>query len=186
MNNTVESVFSVIKDYCTAIYLSGSRVDPVINYPQDFDYVCFSKPLQKLNLSTCQCINKVRVVRDGWKINDFSSIREYPYTQITWFSYLDVLMQKEVGADLCPKTDIIVEHRDEFIACLREKADELLSNKIKKQKRWYHILRGVYILLNNSYEVTPEQKADINTLHDLSYGWEKVRDKTIKLLDALN
>jgi hypothetical protein len=94
-------------------------------------------------------------------------------------------MLKVIGEDVCPKTDIIFEHRDEFIQCLKEKADALLCGKIKNQKRWYHLLRGAYILINNSYEVTPEQRSEINTLHDLSEGYEKVRDKTIKLIKIL-
>ena len=66
---------------------------------------------------------------------DFSQIRGYPYTQITWFSYLDVLMIKAVGEDVCPKTDIINEHRAEFIICLKEKTEALRTNKIQNQKR---------------------------------------------------
>jgi hypothetical protein len=38
--------------------------------------------------------------------------------------------------------------------------------------------------MNNSYEVTDEQRKEINILHDLSDGWEDVRDKTIKLIYA--
>ena len=34
----------------------------------------------------------------------------------------------------------------------------------------YHILRGIYILMNNSYEVTKEQKREINILHDVTDG----------------
>jgi hypothetical protein len=94
-------------------------------------------------------------------------------------------MIKVIGDDVCPKTDIIYEYRSEFIKCLKEKVDELLCGKIKNQKRWYHLLRGAYILINNSYDVTPEQRAEINTLHDLSEGWEKVRDKTIELINTL-
>jgi hypothetical protein len=94
-------------------------------------------------------------------------------------------MIKVIGEDVCPKTDIIYGHRSEFIKCLKEKVDELTNGKIKNQKRWYHLLRGAYILINNSYDVTPEQRAEINTLHDLSEGWEKVRDKTIELVKNL-
>jgi hypothetical protein len=94
-------------------------------------------------------------------------------------------MIKVIGEDVCPKTDIIYEHRSEFIACLKEKADALICGKIKNQKRWYHLLRGAYILINNSYEVTQEQREEINRLHDLSEGWECVRDKTIELIKSL-
>jgi hypothetical protein len=39
--------------------------------------------------------------------------------------------------------------------------------------------------MNNSYEVTEEQKKEINILHDLSDGWEQIRDKAIKLLNNI-
>jgi hypothetical protein len=56
------------------------------------------------------------------------------------------------------------------IESLKQKAAEIPQNKDLKPKRWYHILRGVYIVLNNSYDVTEEQKREINILHDLSDG----------------
>jgi hypothetical protein len=188
------SVFKVLSNYCAAIYYGGSRIDPVIDNPHDYDYICFAKHMQiqnlrrllcKNNLTTTCSKNKTSSKEINDNLNDFSQIRGYPYTRITWFSYLDSLMIKVVGEDICPKTDVIYEHRHEFIKCLKEKADELLCGKIKNQKRWYHLLRGTYILINNSYDVTPEQRAEINTLHDLSEGWEKVRDKTIELVKNL-
>jgi hypothetical protein len=39
--------------------------------------------------------------------------------------------------------------------------------------------------MNNSYEVTEEQRKEINILHDLSHGWEEIKDKTINLLKNL-
>ena len=195
-NINIDSIFSKIKDYCAAVYYGGSRVDPVINNPHDYDYICFADRLQFQKLNKCLIKNKLKAT---WSTNnkqkeisnkdtlllDFSQIRGYPYTQITWFSYLDVLMIKAVGEDVCPKTDIINEHRAEFIICLKEKTEALRTNKIQNQKRWYHILRGVYIVMNNSYEVTPEQRVEINILHDMSEGFEVVRDKTIELVKAL-
>lgn len=181
MEIDIKSIFTIVEQYCDAIYYGGSRVDPVIDNPHDYDYICFSKRLQKQNLLRCLRRNKFRVtwsnkntlkksqLKDDF-LKDFSQIRVFPYTQITWFSYLDTLMIKVIGKDICPKTDIIFERRKEFVACLREKVEELLCGKIGNQKRWYHILRGVYILLNNSYEVTKEQKREINILHDLSEG----------------
>ena len=39
-----------------------------------------------------------------------------------------------------------------------------------------------YILINNSYEVSSEQKLEINILHDLADGWEEIKNKTIQLI----
>ena len=184
--NKIKLYFDKLSPYCNAVYFGGSRVDPIIDNPHDFDYIWFVKPfwyyefvttLQSFDILDESYINKTLL--------DVTQVREYPYTKIDWFSYLDVLMIKLFGDNVCPTTDIIVEHRQEFIESIKQKAAEIPQNKRLKSKRWYHILRGVYILLNNSYEVTEEQKREINILHDLAEGWEKIRDKTIQLLDTL-
>lgn len=189
--------FEKISDCCVAIYKGGSRVDPVIEKPHDYDYICFSKPLYRHRILTKLHKLGLRIIGSDSRVQrnkskgsahflvDLSQIRAYPYSKITWFSYLDILMEKVIGDDICPKTDIIVEHRAEFINALKEKTELLSNGTIKNQKRWYHILRGVYILLNNSYEVNETQKKEINILHDLEDGWESVRDKTIQLLNEL-
>jgi hypothetical protein len=79
-------------------------------------------------------------------------------------------MEKLIGENVCPKTDIINKHRNEFKQALLDKMSALVNGKIKNQKRWYHILRGTYILINNSYEVGSRQREEINILHDLSDG----------------
>jgi hypothetical protein len=66
---------------------------------------------------------------------------------------------------------------------LYKKMTKLKKGEIKNQKRWYHLLRGMYILINKSYEVTTEQRKEINILHDLAEGWEQLRDKTIALIE---
>lgn len=193
INNIVINNWQQIDSFCIAIYSGGSTVDPVINNPHDFDYICFAKPNKKTALLN-------RLAKLGLRINasmknnannknksayDFSQVRVYPYTQITWFSYLDILMEKVIGEDICPKTDIIYKHRAEFIAELQNKMKLLLECRIKNNKRWYHLLRGAYIIQNNSYAVTEAQKKEINILHDLSDGWEAIRDKTIEILKKL-
>lgn len=192
MESRIKEIFPFIEDFCTAIYYGGSNVDPVIDNPHDYDYICFAKQRRAQSLLyslTKQGFRPVwtrstnnKEVLQKSNLIDLSQVRMYPYTQITWFSYLDPLMIKVIGEDVCPKTDIIYEHRLEFINCLKSQAEKLIAGKILNQKRWYHILRGIYILMNNSYDVSPEQRIEINILHDLSPGYEQIRDKTINLL----
>lgn len=194
MNKTQEElveIYNQLSNCCEGIYQGGSHVDPVIDNPHDYDYICFAKYLcmtkiktKLVELGLAKSGSKSKKADPNWLL-DFSQIRVYPYTQITWFSYLDKLMILKAGKDICPKTDIISDYRTKFIAEIKQKAKLLLNSTITNQKRWYHILRGVYILLNNSYEVTDEQKKEINILHDLSEGWEEIRDKTKYLLDIL-
>ena len=184
-------IYNKISYCCEGIYQGGSHIDPIIEHPHDYDYICFAKYLcmtkiksKLVKLGLAKSGSKSKKADPNWLL-DFSQIRVYPYTQITWFSYLDKLMVLKAGKDVCPKTDIILEHRAEFLKELKYKANLLIDGTISNQKRWYHILRGVYILLNNSYEVNEEQKKEINILHDLAPGWKQVRDKTIQLLTTL-
>lgn len=183
----IKLYFEELKPYCNAVYRGGSRVDPVIDTPHDFDYIWFVKPFWYYEfVTTLQSFNTLDENYRNNTLLDITQVREDPYTQIDWFSYLDILMIKIFGDDVCPATDVIFGHRQEFIESLKQKAAEIPQNKDLKPKRWYHILRGVYILLNNSYDVTEEQKREINILHDLTSGWEVIRDKTIQLLETLN
>ena len=144
----VAANYEVLKPYCFAVYMGGSRVDPVIENPHDYDYICFAKPLQRHRiLTTLHKLGLRQVCSDNKKLYeviisddvqlDLSQTRVYPYTRISWFSYLDVFMQKVIGEDVCPKTDVIIEHRQEFFNCIYEKMNLLLSGKIKNQKIWY-------------------------------------------------
>ena len=193
IKNKIKTIFSHLTMYCDAIYYGGSRVDPIIDNPHDFDYICFAKPLSRHHLLRLLCKLGFKQTGSSKQDNklekaisisyDFSQIRVYPYTQIDWFSYLDILMVKVIGEDVCPKTDVIYQYRKEFFTDLYSKMIKLIKGEIKNQKRWYHLLRGIYILINESYEVTEEQRKEINILHDLSEGWEQLRDKTITLIE---
>lgn len=188
----ITELFNLLSDYCEAVYLGGSQIDPVIENPHDYDYVCFSAPETLADL-----LIKMETLgypqRDGTEATkpktllDFTQIRIISDPTINWMSYLDCLMTKVIGKEVCPKTDIIKEHRKEYLTDIRKKVCRLLTEEewIKHPKRWYYALRGIYILINNSYDVTEDQKREINILHDLSDGWEKVRDKTILLLKQL-
>ena len=187
INQIILNYWEELEPYCLAIYRSGSRADPIIENPHDHDYIFLAKPLQLTNLK--RVIFKMRtMIKESLNIPLDLRI-DYIHTnnnlRIVHFSYLDFFLELIAGTDICPKANILKEHRQEFIETIKFRAERLLdiSSVYSEQKRWYHILRGVYILLNNSYEITEEQKKEINILHDLSEGWEEVRDKCIKLLE---
>ena len=144
LEKQIINTFSELSPDCIAIYKGGSRVDPVIDHPHDYDYICFATPLHRhFLLNKLYKLGLVTVARNkyifkgvkGNNVLDLSQTRELSYSHITWFSYLDILMQKVVGEDVCPQTDIIYEHRQEFFNCIYEKMNLLLDNTIKNQKR---------------------------------------------------
>jgi hypothetical protein len=171
-----------IEPYCNAIYLGGSRVDPVIDNPHDFDFAIYPKDLPRAEIikAVGSYFGTPFVYSDDKElpgvseedplIFDFSQIKLYPYDRIVEYSYLEPLSQLIVGEDVKCEVDVIGKHREAFKASLFRLMRSLLDGSWPYPKRWYHILRGVYILKNNSYEVTEEQKKEINILHDLADG----------------
>jgi hypothetical protein len=89
----VQDIFEEVSEYCEAIYKGGSRLDPVIDNPHDYDYICFAKDLQRHFLRAKLLELGVNVTRSKLDklpketqekyITDFSQIRVPPYTQIT-------------------------------------------------------------------------------------------------------
>ena len=191
----IEQNWPFISPYCAAIYLGGSQIDPAIDNPHDYDFILFAKdmPIGKVLFSLDNFIDTPFVYTESELaasesnplVFDFSQIKVFPYNRITFASYLDIYLEKIIGDEVRVKTDIIYTHRDEYIQVLKNQKSMLLDGTIENQKRWYHVLRGIYILTNYSYDVTEEQRREINILHDLAEGWEEVRNKTIKLLNAL-
>jgi hypothetical protein len=95
-----------LSNYSRAIYKGGSRVDPIIENPHDYDYICFAKPFMKCILlaelrkkgfcrgqsanvtkfATNKIKNKIiNTINTKTTLNeiDLSQIRTVPYTQIT-------------------------------------------------------------------------------------------------------
>lgn len=184
IKQTAEEVYNYLQPYCIAIYLGGSMCEGIIKNTHDIDFICFSdKPVDmsyiRMGLHFYQ--KKHRLPENY----DFLQVRTKQKEEHSYGSYINKKMIKLVGEDIDFTFDVVDKDREEYIKTLHETKDQLLSNRIKNQKRWYQILRGIYILINNSYEVTDEQKREINILHNLSEGWEKIRDKTIQLLNNI-
>ena len=84
------------------------------------------------------------------------------------FRYDDVIC----GNDNVDKKsiDILIEPtRSRYIESLKRatvKVKEYYNKKQRYSKIIYHLLTGIYILQNNSYDLTKEQIANINLAHD--------------------
>jgi hypothetical protein len=89
----LQEIFLKINDSCNAIYKGGSRVDPAIDAPNDYDYICFAKPLHRhFILSKLYKLgfrqpgsfkSRKQIEKHDENYVDFSQTRVYPYTQIT-------------------------------------------------------------------------------------------------------
>ena len=186
--NTITQIaiqlYNFLQPYCISIFLGGSACEDIIENPHDIDIICFSDlPREMYNIR--RDIQKFLKEYDIPTNYDFLQVRTKQREEHAYGSYINKKMIKLIGEDVVFTFDVIDKDRTEYIKILKETSEKLLSGKIRNQKRWYQIYRGLCILINNSYAITSDQKNEINILHDLSFGWEEIKNKTIKLLETL-
>ena len=171
----INELFNKLQPLCKAIYLGGSRVNKYIKNPHDYDYILFvdnDEDKRKLMIK----IGHIFHLRGGININgldDYMNIRIINEEEHSYGSYINKLQKKLVGEDVEFIFDIIDKNREEYINILLKTINKFENRKIKPTKRWYQILNGIFILKNNSYELTKEQIEIINDVHDVVNGWEK-------------
>lgn len=177
-----EHLFEYLQPYCIAIYLGGSLCEGLIKNPHDVDFICFSdKPVDMCHIRRLlffyQKYNKLP------ECIDVLQVRTKQKEEHDYGSYINKKMIKIIGEDITFDFDVINTHREEYKNILVDTIEKLDNKKIKNQKRWYQILRGYYILKNNSYDLTEEEINIINIVHDQIDGWEQYK---ITKQDILN
>lgn len=173
----IKYIYKLLQPYCISIYLGGSCVDKYIENHHDIDIVCFAKePVNKCHIRRIlyMYLNNDKLLKDEY---DFFQIRTSLNEEHTYGSYINKMMIKLIGEDIQFNFDVIDKDRQEYINILKETVKKLEVCKIKNQKRWYQLARGLFILQNNSYDLTNEQVKIINEIHDQVDGWEKYREE---------
>ena len=167
-------MFWIMQPYCVSIYLGGSICEGIINNPHDIDFICFvDYPRHKhyLRMIIHKYIEKHQLSSQF----DFIQIRVTNQEEHAYGSYINKKMILLVGRKLLFHFDVINLHRDEYKQILISTINDLNNNKIQNKKRWYQVVRGFYILKNNSYALSEQEKEIINIIHDQSSGWEKYK-----------
>ena len=166
-----EDVYYALQPYCIAIYLGGSYCQDYIKNKGDVDFICFAdKPVDMCHIR--------RLLYFYFKKNecpknyDFIQVRTKQREEHAYGSYINKEMIKLVGQDIPFEFDVIKKDREEYKKILIEAINKLDIGKIRNQKRWYQIIRGYYILKNNSYDLSEEEKDILNKVHDQEDGWE--------------
>lgn len=169
-----KKVFAYLQPYCIAIYLGGSMCENIIEHPHDVDFICFSdRPIDMAHIRRLLYFYQNR--NEIPKECDFIQVRTKQKEEHSYGSYINKQMIKLIGEDIEFTFDVIGQHREEYKQILISTIDKLNNHKIKNQKRWYQILRGYYILLNNSYDVSTEEKDILNIVHDQRDNWEQYK-----------
>lgn len=175
-----EKIFKWLQPYCIAIYLGGSRCSPYIKNPHDIDFICFAdKPIDMCHIR--RLLHFYFLDNPVDELCDFIQVRCKQREEFAYGSYNNRLMKKLVGEDINFKVDIIRKDRAQYIKILKETINKLDKGIIGNQKRWYQVLYGYFIVLNRSYELTPEQVEIINIVHDQQKGWEKYKINAAQL-----
>lgn len=171
---TAKDVYNHLRPYCIAIYLGGSNCQEFIENKGDVDFICFAdKPVDMCHIRRrLYFYFKKNNVPEKY---DFIQVRNKRNEEHAYGSYINKEMIKLVGEDIEFKFDVIDKDRNEYVNILKETIDKLNEGIIRNQKRWYQVLRGYYILKNNSYELSDTEKEIINKVHDLKEGWEQYK-----------
>lgn len=174
LRKEVLPIFTYLQPYCISIYLGGSLCEGIVENTHDIDFICFSdQPIDMCHIRRLlffyQRDNKLP---ENW---DFIQVRTKQREEHSYGSYINRKMIKLCGEDIEFNFDVININRDEYKKILVDTIDKLDTNKIRNQKRWYQVIRGYFILKNNSYDLSDEQKSIVNIVHDQVDGWEQYK-----------
>lgn len=169
-----EEVYQYLQPYCIAIYLGGSYCQDFIQNKGDVDFICFAdEPVNMCHIRRLLFFyQKKHELPENY---DFIQVRTKQREEHAYGSYINKQMIKLIGEDIDFKFDVINQNRVEYIQILKQTIEKLNTGKIRNQKRWYQVLRGYYILKHNSYDLTDEEVAIINMVHDQQPGWEQYK-----------
>ena len=141
---------------------TGSGALPWIKEPYDSDYVFYVT--DRRDTSQLVKLYKLKSIDECWIVGELSTnkcARLYAYE----YHFLQPLFGTEF-----PDYDIF-EHVNEYKQILINSGLE--QPFVTKHKFWYHVLTGIYMLDNGTYELTEEQIKNINLLHD-KQGTEEI------------
>ena len=170
----VEDIFNNLQPYCIAIYLGGSICEGFIKNTHDIDLICFSdRPIDMCHIRRLLYFYQQK--NELPENFDLIQVRTKQKEEHAYGSYINKKMIKLIGTDIDFEFDVINKDRSEYKGILLRTIDKLNRKQIRNQKRWYQILRGYYILKNNSYELSEEEINIINIVHDQLEGWEQYK-----------
>lgn len=156
---TIQELYNYLQPYCKAIYKTGSQLlklnncrdnDIVLIYETDSD----KEEMQELLINN--------------KEYDFH-YNKLGNKKIRVWSYLYGLLEYLIGEHITFETDILNADRKQYVECCYRhivNLDSVATISNRESKGWYYLLTGVYMLENNSYEISFIQKANIQLAHD--------------------
>lgn len=148
-----KEILDQYKPWLISVVKTGSSILPWIDEPRDTDYRFYvtNNTLSKKMAELYKC----KPHKECWLID----VIDQPKMRL--FSYQNHFLVPVYGEYL-PTYDVL-EHIPEYKTVL-------IKHGLDKEfepfnKYWYHILTGIYIIQNNSYELTEEQAKNVHMCH---------------------
>lgn len=143
-----------------AIYKTGSQVLPYIHNKKDLDFCIVIPSFKDL---TKEIHHKIFELKATLGI-DLICIEEATFLEnkivAPWV--IEAYYFESIYGE-APKKINILEHKDEYLEMLR---NWLGKEAFRPTKVYSEVLAGLYVLENNSYDLTDKQIENINILHD--------------------
>jgi len=183
--NKIKERYELVKDFCKAVIVGGSRSAPYIYNPHDYD-VIFLFDNEEDAFQSVKIFSQEHKKDKDWLLENHLAFINMSQSFFEWIlSHRDYTYLTHYQEALFGNSDItrfnILEHKDEYRNVLKESIKFINKMYIEKEyinKSLYHILIGLYILDNDSYDLTKEQLDNANIIHD---GKEEDKDKILEL-----
>lgn len=183
----LQDYYEARKDVVEFIFLGGSGCLPYINSPHDLDiYVVYKKydsniirygyrqERQEIQDTLKNFDSRVVIIRQSLNTLNFwkTGNAEGNVTCVVLPTYVYQTRNYEIiaGEDSIDiKKYSVLKHKTKFKETLKNYMPTIIDRYTETgeiHKSIYHILTGLYILSNNSYDLTEEQIQNINDAHD--------------------
>lgn len=161
---TIEEIYSITKP--VAIYSTGSSL--ILDDYNDIDIVLYYDTKKEAR----EALERCPIHPKNYDLH-FDSKEEKFFVA----SYIYYFMRKLAGKDL-NFTYNILEHKQEYKKLLLYTAQKLPKNR----KSWYKIAMGTFILTENKYEISEENKKIVEKIHKNRGIDDKTKELLLQLL----
>ena len=210
-NDTINRLKEILSEYdmegITAVSVDGSACLPFIDDTNDVDIHAFINKAQ-FERRTDALREAKKAVRNEFpnvaiichwddrftgginRLDEMTDFRSQTcslpsYVYQSHFAKIIYGEKKDIFGDI----DILGKDKNDYLSNLKY---EINCDGFKKQmkktgrtKRLYHVLCGIYFIENGSYELTEEQKKNVNIAHDKTDGWEGLYEWAKEELEKL-
>lgn len=174
--NQIKKIYDIIKDKCICVYVGGSFCINYLTSYHDIDVfiVCANTSIMtevfNIIYNDKEILTITHDLKEKFNLNilvttSFRCVNIWDCGNYI-YNYNDnqIIFGEKINFN-----KNILKHKKEYLYTLKESLEKIyfFENRDKKIiKELYHLLTGVYILQNNSYNFTPEQIENINICHE--------------------